>query len=139
MIREGESIRSFCNRKIEELLEKGERRMVSGKYNREKGANFERELVQIFKKVFPGEDIKRGLQYRSGVEAPDVECPLLWVEAKRMKRPNIKAAYKQALDACPEGRIAVAITKANREQAMATVSLEDFTEIMSVYWRAVCE
>ena len=111
--------------------------MVSGAYNRKKGANFERELTHVFRKVFPGEDVKRGLQYRSGMECPDVECPLLWVEAKRMKRPNIRAAYKQAVGACPKGRIAVAITKANREETLVTMSLEDFTEVMSVYWRAV--
>jgi len=113
--------------------------MVSGAYNRQKGAQFERELVHEFRKVFPGEDVKRGLQYRSGVECPDVECPLLWIEAKRMARPNIRAAYKQATDACPAGRWPIAITKANRDETLVTMSLEDFKDLVSVYWAKVNE
>jgi len=108
--------------------------MVSGAYNRKKGADFERELVHIFRKVFDDDDVKRGLQYRSGVEVPDVECPVFWIEAKRMKRPNIRAAYQQARDACPEHRIALAITKANREDTMVTLTLEDFLEIVTEWW-----
>lgn len=113
--------------------------MVSGAYNRQKGAQFERELVHEFRKVFPGEDVKRGLQYRSGVECPDVECPLLWIEAKRMARPNIRAAYKQAADACPAGRWPIAITKANRDETLVTMSLEDFKEMLGGYWSKVNE
>jgi hypothetical protein len=113
--------------------------MVSGAYNRQKGANYERELVHILRQVFTGEDVKRGLQYRSGMECPDVECPLLWVEAKRMARPNIRAAYKQAADACPSGRIACAITKANREESLVTLSLEDFCELLKPMWQKVNE
>ena len=108
--------------------------MPSGKYNRVKGATYERELAHAFKKVFPGEDVKRGLQYRSGMEAPDVECPVFWIEAKRMKRPNIRAAYKQAQGGSPKHRIPLAITKANREESLVTIGLEDFTEIISEWW-----
>ena len=108
--------------------------MVSGAYNRKKGADFERELVHVFRKIFDADDVKRGLQYRSGQECPDVEMPIFWPECKRMKRPNIRAAYQQATDACPEHRVALAITKANREETLVTMSLDDFIEIVSEWW-----
>lgn len=129
-------IRKYCEDGIRETLEKVEvhHKMVSGAYNRKKGADFERELVHVFRKIFDDEDVKRGLQYRSGVEIPDVECPIFWIEAKRMKRPNIRAALQQACDACPEHRIPLAITKANRDDTLVTLKLDDFVEMCQEWW-----
>ena len=56
---------------------------MSGNRSRRKGAQWERDLVHLFRKVMPGEDIKRGFQYRSGEDVPDVDCPVFWIEAKR--------------------------------------------------------
>jgi len=107
--------------------------MPSGKYNRKKGADFERELVHLFRDAMPGAPVKRGLQCR-GAEMADVDCPVFWIEAKRMKRPNIRAAYKQASDDCGKGKIPVAITRANREDALVTLSLDDFLDFVGEWW-----
>lgn len=110
---------------------------MTGKYNRQKGATFERQLAAFFRDIFPDvEGIKRGLQYRGGQEAPDVEgLPALWVEAKRQKMPNIRAAYRQALAGCPKNKMPVAITKANRDETLVTLSLDDFGELLSEWWQ----
>ena len=109
--------------------------MPSGAYNRKKGADYERELVHQFRKAFAGEDgIRRGIQSRAGVECPDVECPVFWVEAKRMKRPNIRAALSQAEEGCPEHRVALAVTRANNDKSLVTLSLDDFLEIVESWW-----
>ena len=77
---------------------------MSGAHSRRKGAAFERELVHRFREVMPDAGIRRGLQCRSGEEASDVEVPCFWVEAKHHHRTNVRAAMRQALDACPPGR-----------------------------------
>ena len=56
---------------------------MSGAHSRRKGAGFERELVQRFREVMPDATIRRGLQFRTGEETPDVDCPVFWPEAKR--------------------------------------------------------
>ena len=107
--------------------------MVSGAYNRKKGADFERELVHRFRDVMPGAPVKRGLQCR-GAEMADVDMPVFWPEAKRMKRPNIRKAYEQATGDCPKGKIPIAITRANREKALVTMSLDDFLDFIEEWW-----
>jgi DNA polymerase III epsilon subunit-like protein len=51
---------------------------MSGAHSRRKGAGFERELVQRFREVMPDATIRRGLQFRTGEETPDVDCPVFW-------------------------------------------------------------
>ena len=52
---------------------------MSGAHSRRKGAGFERELVQRFREVMPDATIRRGLQFRTGDETPDVDCPVFWL------------------------------------------------------------
>lgn len=48
---------------------------------RTKGHAFEREIARLFRRWFP--EARRGLQFRSGCEAPDVKGVPWWVECKR--------------------------------------------------------
>ena len=112
---------------IEELAEliadhilKGE---PMGAHSRRKGANYERELARQFAEILPAQ---RGIQYRSGEEAADVECEHVWVEAKRGKRTNPKKALKQAIEAAPEHKIPIAVCRDDREEAIVTMRLNDF-------------
>jgi hypothetical protein len=105
--------------------------------SRTKGHRFERELVQRFRKAMPGAEVRRGFQYRNGEEAPDVECPVFWVESKRGKKPNIRAALKQAAGAAPKGRIPLAVIRDDREEAFAVLMLDDFLELVSEWWRGM--
>ena len=109
---------------------------MSGARSRNKGHNYERELVHLFRSWFPNFTIKRGLgQTRDNRECPDVEMPYVWVEAKRGKKTNIKAALRQALEAKDE-RVAVAICRDDREDPTATLLLSDFMPMLHVYIRA---
>jgi len=107
---------------------------MSGAHSRRKGAAFERELVHRFREVMPDAGIRRGLQFRTGEEAPDVEVPCFWVEAKHHHRTNARAAMKQALEACPPGRWPIAVCKDDHATPLVTMQLEDFLELVSEWW-----
>lgn len=110
---------------------------MSGSTSRRKGARYERELVHRFREAMPGAEVKRGFQYRNGEEAPDVECPVFWVESKRGKKPNVRAALKQATEAAPQGRIPLAVIRDDREEAFVALSLEDFLELVGQWWNGI--
>ena len=107
---------------------------MSGAMSRRKGAAYERELVHRFREAMPGAGVKRGLQQRSGAEVPDVDCPCFWIEAKRGRKPNPRAALKQAQDAAPKGRVPVAVIRDDRNEAFVVLSLEDFLDLVREWW-----
>ena len=75
-----------------------------GKYQREKGARFERDIANVLKQVFGPKTIRSSGQCFSGDTRADVDCPEIWVECKVGKRPNINAALEQAEEArSPKG------------------------------------
>ena len=105
-----------------------------GALSRRKGAAWERELVHRFREAMDGADVRRGLQCRGGEEVPDVDCPVFWPEAKRGKRPNVRAALRQAMDAAPKGRIPLAVVRDDRAEAFVALSLDDFLELVAEWW-----
>jgi hypothetical protein len=110
---------------------------MSGNRSRRKGAQFERELVHRFRAAMPGARIHRGAQFRGGAEAADVVCPRFWVEAKRGKKPNVRAALRQATQDArrAEGdRIPIAVVRDDRDNAFATLSLADLLALISEWW-----
>jgi hypothetical protein len=82
----------------------------------------------------PGAEVHRGFQARSGEEAPDVECPVFWIEAKRGRQPNVRAALRQAQAAAPQGRVPLAVVRDDRAEAFACLSLDDFLELVREWW-----
>ncbi|MFZ5443316.1 MAG: hypothetical protein ACOZQL_25130 [Myxococcota bacterium] len=107
---------------------------MSGAHSRRKGAGFERELVQRFREVMPDATIRRGLQFRTGEETPDVDCPVFWPEAKRGKQPNVRGALRQATNAALPGRIPIAIIRDDRAEPFVALSLDDFLELVAEWW-----
>lgn len=105
-----------------------------GALSRRKGARAERELVLRFREAMPGAEIRRGLQCRSGAEVADVDCPTFWIESKRGKKPNPRAALAQAADAAPEGRIPLAVIHDDRGQPFVALSLDDFLGFVREWW-----
>ncbi len=109
---------------------------MSGRHSRRKGADFEREIARRFRKVMPGADIRRGIQFRSGAEAPDVEMPCFWPELKHRNKTNIRGALRQATEACPPGKWPIAVCKDNYAAPTVTLLFEDFLEIVEQWWAA---
>ena len=107
---------------------------MSGAHSRRKGAACERSIVHRFREVMPDAPVRRGLQYRTGEEAPDVDCPVFWPELKRGKQPNVRAALRQAEDAAPPGRVPIAIVRDDRAEPFVTLRLEDFLELVKEWW-----
>ena len=107
---------------------------MTGARSRRKGASYERELVHRFREVMPGAEVRRGLQSRSGDEVADVEVPVFWVEAKRGKQPNMRAALRQAQAAAPKGRVPIAVVRDDRAEATVTLTLDDFLEFVREWW-----
>ena len=112
---------------------------MSGASSRTKGHAFERALVRRFRDAMPGAEIRRGMQYRSGEEVPDVDVPCFFVEAKRHRRTNVKAALTQAIEAGPKGRWPIAVCKDDRKPALVCMQLDDFLELVEEWWKARTE
>ena len=108
-----------------------------GALSRRKGRRYEQELVHLFREAMSGAEVRRGLQSRGGEEVPDVDCPVFWLEAKRGKKPNVRAALRQAQAAAPQGRIPLAVIRDDRAEAFVALSLEDFLEFICQWWSGV--
>jgi len=116
---------------------------MGGKASRTKGHSYERELARRFQTVMPGADVKRGLaQTRSGAEVADVECPYFWIEAKRGKKPNPRAALKQAIeancqrvDAGEKPKVPIAVVRDDRKEAFVVIGLDDFLALVEAWWK----
>ena len=114
-----------------------------GRANRRRGHSWEREIAIIFRELWP--EAKRGYQARGGTkEAPDVDGTPFFIECKRGKKTNIKAALAQADAACHQvtetgtvkvdTRPPIAICKDDRQKATVTMYLEDFMELMRRFY-----
>lgn len=110
-----------------------------GRNSRRKGAQLERDVVNLFKAFLPTNVIAwRGLQSKGGGCNPDVSVryadtkePILHCEMKKGKRPNIPKAYQQAVDEHSPGSIPVAITQADRDYLLVTMKWDDWTSMFA--------
>lgn len=88
--------------------------------SRDKGKRGEREAVSLWSRWFP--HAKRGLQYRSGVDAPDVDSTPYWVEVKyyaKLSPAVIANAWNQGMAAM--------------ERAVEEECLPDLTDVVVMY------
>jgi len=109
-----------------------------GKYSRDKGARFEREIANRLKEVFGPRTTRSSGQCFKGDLRADVDCPEIWVECKVGKRPNIKAALEQAEEAeagARTGKSPVAICKWDRQEPIASMRLDYFIELLKIAYR----
>lgn len=79
-----------------------------GKLSRDKGQRFERLVSKLMQPFWP--EAKRGFQSRNGGDAPDVDGTPYWIECKAGARPNLFAAYEQAVEAS-DGRPPLLVLK----------------------------
>jgi len=101
-----------------------------GARSRRKGAAWERALVQRFRDAYPDVSVRRGFQARSGSEAPDIDAPGLWIEAKHGRCVNLRAALAQAIACAPSDRRPIAVCKDNRTEPLVVMRLDDFFELV---------
>ena len=109
-----------------------------GKYSRDKGARFEREIANRLKEVFGPRTTRSSGQCFKGDLRADVDCPEIWVECKVGKRPNIKAALEQAEEAeagANTGKSPVAICKWDRQEPIVSMRLDYFMELIKIAYR----
>ena len=92
-------------------------------------------MVHRFREAMPGAEVRRGLQSR-GEEVADLDCPVFWPELKRGKKPNIRGALKQAIEAAPEGRIPIAVVRDDHAEEIVTLLLDDFLDLVGEWWEA---
>lgn len=115
-----------------------------GRGARTKGHNFERKIANLLTDL-TGLKWRRGLNQSrdGGAESADVVCEdnhpladLLHFELKRMKRCNIRAALRQALEDIanqPNSKIPVIITKNDREEILVTMRLQDWLHFLEAW------
>ena len=63
-----------------------------------------------------------------------MDCPVFWVEAKRGRKPNVRAALEQARSAAPKGRIPLAVIRDDRAEAFAVMLLDDLLDLVAEWW-----
>ncbi len=106
-----------------------------GALSRRKGAANERHLVRRFAEVFGEGRVRRGLQFRSGEEVPDVDAPGFWIEAKVGKRVRVRAALAEAVqDSIGKGRWPVAVCREDHDEAFVAMRLDDFLDLLREWW-----
>lgn len=107
-----------------------------GKINsRAKGAAGERELAKYLMERLQKDNVElkleRSQQFAGNSGDADVRgLPGIHIECKRVENLNLRVAYSQAKSDAKSSEIPVVMHRKNRDEWMATLSLED---LMSFY------
>jgi len=107
---------------------------VSGRRSRRKGHDWERAVARRLREIF-GPQVRRGLQYQDGSDAPDVIVPCFYVECKVGARPPIIQALEQAEKNAKPGFWPVAICKQDKQKPTVTMRFDDWLELVEAWWR----
>jgi hypothetical protein len=108
-----------------------------GRRSREKGKRWERDVARLYRETV-GEGKRTGWHQSHGLEVADVSVPLplpgwpkgIWNECKHHARVSMRAAMNQALDACPDGHLPVAVCKDDRKEPLVVLRLEDWLALL---------
>ena len=98
--------------------------------SKRKGANGERELVNILKSY--GFDCRRSQQYcgyADGSLADVIGLDGIHIEVKRVERINIDACMEQAVRDCKDGEIPTVWHRRNNKPWYVTMRLEDWIDM----------
>jgi hypothetical protein len=110
---------------------------MNGAGCRRKGHSFERWIAAQLANIFGTEKVRRGLQYRDGADCPDVIAPGFWIEAKRGRLTNPRAALRQACDdSSGKGMWPIAVCKDDKERPFVTMLFDDFLDLLAE-WHAL--
>ena len=92
----------------------------------------------MLEEQLPDYEVKRNYQYRGADDGADVailreDGPSIWIECKKGKRTNIKAAMRQAIDDSNEEWIPIAVTRDDRQPIHVTMHWDTFVEFVQAY------
>jgi len=102
-----------------------------GRASRNKGKRGEREVAKLL--TLRGYPARRGVQYKGGLNSPDVICePLNFVhiEAKWVNKLNLYTAFEQAKSEAGMEKVPVVIQKADRKEVLVTMSYFDWINLI---------
>jgi len=118
---------------------------MGGLMSRRKGRKGEQQTATEIREALPelADQIKRGWQSRFGCDDPDVcGLPGIWLEVKKGKQPNPRAALKQATEesirATPKPKqppIPVAVIRDDRKEPFACMRWPDLLELIAENYR----
>lgn len=108
-----------------------------GKRSRDKGKRWEREVARLYRETV-GAGKRTGWHQSHGLEVADVSVPLplpgwpkgIWNECKHHARVPMRRALNQALEACPEGHLPVAVCKDDRKEPLVVLLLDDWLSLL---------
>jgi hypothetical protein len=101
-----------------------------GKTSRRKGHDFEREIVNALKDVFP--DAKRNLEYQEGQGVDIANTGEFSIQCKVGKSFRIEPALHEAYK---KDKIALAVTKKDRQEIIVSMYFEDFKKLLISYMK----
>lgn len=104
-----------------------------GVSQRRKGAVGERELVRVWRKHGFRCIRTALLQSNPRARAGDIEVerlPRWWIECKRQKRVDVRAAMRQAMEAKGAGYVPVVCYREDRGEWMIALPLEELLELL---------
>ncbi len=111
------------------------------RYERRKGADFEREIADQLRRALPDSHVTRGQQGRGGrhgvpdlmVDRADTGSGWLGVECRKGKPGNVPLLPKlrQAIRDCEgTGRVPLAVVREDRGEALAVVRYADLSDLL---------
>jgi len=103
-----------------------------GRMSKNKGKVFERTVAKLL--ATRGFSARRGVQFKGGIDSPDVVCddlPFIHWEAKAVENLSLYKALEQArADAGLDGKMPVVVHKRNNKPIVAILELSHFLDII---------
>lgn len=93
-----------------------------GSHQRDKGKRGEREAALVWRDIYP--DAKRGLQSRTGTDAPDIEGTPWWIEVKTYAR-HAALRFLERAEADSDGRPALVRLREDGDRRAAILLREE--------------
>lgn len=100
---------------------------MSGLRSKRKGKAGELEVARLLRPLYP--EVGRNGHEQSAEGGVDLRGVPWRVEVKRQKRPNLRAALRQAEESTGRGA-PVAFTRADRDEWVVTMRAEDWVELV---------
>ena len=103
----------------------------TGKRNRERGAEFEREAVKALEALGYRTARRTGSIQANGRGDPDVAgIPGVWVSCKRWRTMRWPLWWRDADQRCPKGHAPLIIHRGDRGEVMVSIRLRDLPQVM---------